>query len=137
MFNHSQTNTCIRWKQTTQRYGYSSHDKEHNVIQFMQTGVTLAKLWTLLNYWDYCHFIMKCILYYISFIMLYIEDFDMCNYVGFTNQVTYVCSQVWPTGFPNVQPHIQLHTYTKLHLHTCMQIHTCKVAVADCPEVKL
>ena len=62
-------------------------------------------------------------LYSVSFIVLYTEDFDMCHYVGFANQVTYVCSQVWPTGFPNNQPHIKLHTYTKLHLHMYIQIH--------------
>ena len=36
----------------------SSHDKEHNDAQFLQNGVSMAKLQPLLNH---CKFFMKCI----------------------------------------------------------------------------
>ena len=42
----------------TQIYLYFSGDKEQDGIQFLQIGVTMAKLWPLLNY---CELFMKCV----------------------------------------------------------------------------
>ena len=42
----------------TQIYLYSSGNKEQDGTQFLQIGVTMAKLWPLLNY---CEVFMKCI----------------------------------------------------------------------------
>ena len=52
------TDENVRTPKTTQRYLYSSRDKEQDGIQFLQIGVTMAKLWPPLNY---CEFFMKCI----------------------------------------------------------------------------
>ena len=54
----------------TLRYLYSSRDKEQDGTQFLQIGVTMAKLWPLLNY---------CELF-----MLYTEDFCMHYYARFS-----------------------------------------------------
>ena len=37
---------------------YCLHDKKQDGTQFLQIGVTMAKLWPLLKY---CEFFMKCI----------------------------------------------------------------------------
>ena len=52
----------------------SSRDKEHDDAQFLQIGVSMAKLQPLLNH---CKFFMKCI-FVISFIMHYTADFIVC-----------------------------------------------------------
>ena len=61
-FTHTQTIVrCGRKHQNTRstlRFLDSSHDKEHDDAQFLQIGVSMAKLQPLLNH---CKFFMKCI----------------------------------------------------------------------------
>ena len=42
----------------TQRYLYSSHDKEKDGTQFLQIEVTMAKLWPLFYFYE-MHFCTK------------------------------------------------------------------------------
>ena len=61
------------------RFLDSSHDKEHDDAQFLQIGVSMAKLQPLLNH---CKFFMKCIFVQV-FIMHCPADFCMRYYAGF------------------------------------------------------
>ena len=58
------TDENVKNTKTTQKYLYSSHDKEQDGTEFLQIGFTMAKLWPLLNY---CKFFMKCIFYNASY----------------------------------------------------------------------
>ena len=59
------------------RFLDSSCDKEHDDVQFLQIGVSMAKLKPLLNH---CKFFMK----YVFVLSFYNADFYMRHYAGFS-----------------------------------------------------
>ena len=71
----------IRIRDRLLKFLDSSRDKEHDDAQFLQIGVSMAKLQSLLNY---CKFFMKYVFLYQDFIMHCAADFCMRHYAGFS-----------------------------------------------------
>ena len=77
---HKQINTHGGQNIKIRGFLYSSHDKEHDSILFLQTGVSMAKLWPSC----FCNFFMRYFTCNCTKFLFYTEDCSMRHCAGFS-----------------------------------------------------